>query len=687
MEGLSMSAQRGFGKRQGLAGFVLAVGLFLSGLAHAQNAAPVISGTPAPVALPGQAYQFQPSATDPDGDRLGFGASGLPRWAKINKRTGRVYGKPKKAHLGMTYQVRIAVSDGRMSAVLPAFTITVAESAPPATTTPPTTQPPPAPISPLPPPPAPTPTPTPSPEPVPAPTPVPEPVPAPTPEPPPAPPPAPEPTPEPPPAPPPAPEPTPEPPPAPPPAPEPTPEPPPAPPANKAPSIGGSPPATVVEGELYGFVPTATDPDGDALVFSISGKPSWATFSNGSGLLSGIPPAGSAATYSGVQISVSDGTATVALAPFSITVTKKPNSPPAIWGVPATTVNAREAYRFRPSASDPDDQPLQFAVERLPVWASFDKATGTLSGTPTFAQAGTYSGIVISASDGQASTPLAPFSITVVAVNTPPTISGTAPTSVTAGKAYSFTPTANDVDGQTLTFAIANKPAWASFNAATGRLSGTPTNAHAGTQSGITISVSDGVASAALPAFSITVTAVNTPPTISGTPPDSVTVGEAYNFLPFASDLEGQPLTFSITGKPAWASFDSTTGRLSGTPTAADIGTLSGITISVSDGQASTSLPAFSVTVLAAVPRSATVSWTPPTSFEDGTPIANLAGYKVVYGQSATDLANTLTIASAAITSATIEELSPGTWYFAVKAYTTANVESDLSSVASKTIK
>jgi hypothetical protein len=33
-----------------------------------------------------------------------------------------------------------------------------------------------------------------------------------------------------------------------------------------------------------------------------------------------------------------------------------------------------------------------------------------------------------------------------------------------------------------------------------------------------------------------------------------------------------------------------------------------------------------------------------------------------------------------------IEGLSVGTWYFAVKAYTTANVESDLSPVASKTI-
>ena len=74
-----------------------------------------------------------------------------------------------------------------------------------------------------------------------------------------------------------------------------------------------------------------------------------------------------------------------------------------------------------------------------------------------------------------------------------------------AGSAYTFRPTASDADGDTLTFAIANRPAWATFNTATGQLSGTPTSASAGTYSNIVISVSDGKASAALAAFAITV--------------------------------------------------------------------------------------------------------------------------------------------------------------------------------------
>jgi hypothetical protein len=658
-----MRAHRGIGWWHGLLGLVLSGSLLFGATAAAQNAAPVISGTPATYAIPGQLYQFQPTASDPNGDRIAFGASGVPGWAKFDKRSGRLYGRPKSSHLGKVYTVRIAVSDGRLSTVLPTFTITVARSAPLLPTTEPVQQPAPSPI--VSPPPEPTPTPVPPP---------PEQEPAPTPPPP-------EPTPVPPP---PAPEPTP-----PPPEPVPTPPPPePTPPPNAPPVIGGTPPTTVVEGALYGFSPTASDPEGDPLVFSVAGKPSWATFSTSSGLLSGIPPIGSAAGPSApVQISVSDGKSTVSLAPFSITVTSKPNSPPEIWGIPPTTVNSRDAYRFRPSASDPDGQPLTFKVEGKPVWASFDAATGTLSGTPSFAQAGTYPGIVISATDGEASSALATFSVTVVAINTSPTISGSPPGTATSGKAYSFTPTATDADGQTLTFSIANKPVWASFSSTTGRLSGTPTNAHAGTHSGIAISASDGQASAALPTFSITVAAVNTPPTVGGTPSSSVTAGQAYTFLPSATDPDGQALTFSIANKPAWASFDAATGRLYGTPSPADVGTFAGIAISVSDGQASAALPGFAITVIAATPASATVSWSPPTTNVDGTPVTDLAGFRVVYGLSTDGMTNTLSIPSASITSATIEGLAPGLWYFAVKAYTSAGVESDLSTVASKSIR
>ena len=82
---------------------------------------------------------------------------------------------------------------------------------------------------------------------------------------------------------------------------------------------------------------------------------------------------------------------------------------------------------------------------------------------------GTYPNIVISVTDGTPNVSLAPFSISVSSTgNRAPTISGTPPSSVIAGKTYTFQPAAADADKNTLGFSIANKPTWATFSSVTG---------------------------------------------------------------------------------------------------------------------------------------------------------------------------------------------------------------------------
>jgi hypothetical protein len=89
-------------------------------------------------------------------------------------------------------------------------------------------------------------------------------------------------------------------------------------------------------------------------------------------------------------------------------------------------------------------------------------------------------------------------------VNVAPTISGTPATTAVVGSAYSFTPSAADVNGDALSFSIQSKPSWATFNIATGQLSGVP--GAAGTNANIVISVSDGKTTSTLTAFTVTVT-------------------------------------------------------------------------------------------------------------------------------------------------------------------------------------
>lgn len=225
-----------------------------------------------------------------------------------------------------------------------------------------------------------------------------------------------------------------------------------------------------------------------------------------------------------------------------------------ISGSPAHSVVAGHEFSFRPSASDSDHRSLSFAIEHKPGWASFDTKTGELSGKPATSNLGTFKDIVIAASDGWRSARLPAFDIEVQAdpakkpapqptptptpTPTPqaaPTISGNPVTTDVAGSAYAFQPTASGPAGLALAFSVQNKPAWATFSISTGLLSGTPSTAQAGTYSNIVLSVSDGKASAALPAFSITVQAPTTVQPAAGS--------AVVNWTPPSSNTNGTPLT------------------------------------------------------------------------------------------------------------------------------------------------
>ena len=85
--------------------------------------------------------------------------------------------------------------------------------------------------------------------------------------------------------------------------------------------------------------------------------------------------------------------------------------------------------------------------------------------------------------------------------------------------------------------------------------------------------------------FTVIVEPVNDVPTISGTPTTAVLQDGVYSFIPTANDVDsGDTLIFSILNRPVWADFNSSTGELSGTPSADDVGTTNGIVISVTDG-------------------------------------------------------------------------------------------------------
>jgi len=198
---------------------------------------------------------------------------------------------------------------------------------------------------------------------------------------------------------------------------------------NQTPVISGTPATTVNEDSLYHFTPTATDGDsGDSLTFSIINKPSWADFDSQTGALNGIPGFNDAGNYGDIIISVSDGTTTAGLTAFMISVTNT-NQAPVISGTPTITVDEGSPYHFAPTASDSDSgDSLTFSISNKPSWAGFDNQTGVLSGTPSLDDAGDYSNIIISVSDGTASVQLSAFTISVIDVSPALVISTHSPT-------------------------------------------------------------------------------------------------------------------------------------------------------------------------------------------------------------------------------------------------------------------
>ncbi|MHC3995597.1 beta strand repeat-containing protein [Thiomicrolovo sp. ZZH C-3] len=292
-----------------------------------------------------------------------------------------------------------------------------------------------------------------------------------------------------------------------------------------------------------------SDQNGDTLfVSAVSAAGHGAAVINPDGTVTYTP----VANYNGPDsftYTVSDGTGRSADANVSVTVAPV-NDAPTIGGTPATSVDQDAPYSFTPSSGDIDGDMLTFSIVNPPAWAAFDPATGALTGTPGNSDVGTTVDINISVTDGTATVSLPLFSVTVLNVNDAPTISGTPATSVDQDAPYSFTPTSGDIDGDTLTFSILNKPSWATFDTATGALSGTPGNADVGTTTGIVISVSDSVLTAALAPFDLEVINVNDAPTASAASFQVQTNTQLDGDLsPYASDIDvGDTLTFTQVG-------------------------------------------------------------------------------------------------------------------------------------------
>ncbi len=390
------------------------------------------------------------------------------------------------------------------------------------------------------------------------------------------------------------------------------------------------------------FIPVTASGGFGTYSYALSGAtlPSGLTFSTTTGQISGTPTTPLVATV--FTVTVTDHTTPTAQTSsktFSLTV----NAAPLVTtqAVPSTTLTTNTpATPFIPVTASGGFGTYSYALSgaTLPTGLNFNTATGQISGTPTtLLSVATFTVTVTDQTTPTAQTSSKTFTLTVNA-STLVTTQAVPSTTLTAGTAATpFTPVTASGGFGTFTFALsgATLPAGLSFSTTTGQITGTPTTLLGATT--FTVTVTDQTTPAAQTSsktFSLTVNAVPLA-TTQAVPTTTLSVSSAATpFTPVTASGGFGTLSFAVSGAtlPAGLSFSTTTGQITGTPTALLAATT--FTVTVTDQTtptAQTSSKTFSLTVTAvtlvttqAVPTTTLTAGTAATPF---TPVTATGGF------------------------------------------------------------
>ncbi|UVC10698.1 putative Ig domain-containing protein [Rhizobium sp. TH2] len=352
-----------------------------------------------------------------------------------------------------------------------------------------------------------------------------------------------------------------------------------------------------------------SDFEGDAFTYSalVNGTdlPDWLHFDDATRTFTGTPANGDVGPLT-VTVIVSSNNGAQTSNTFVINVTNTNDAPQLGGAIASGSAIEDSPFTFTFAANhffdvDVGDTLTYSATSAdgsaLPDWLDFDPATRTFSGTPLNGDVGTLTVKVI-ASDGSLSASTT-FDIVVENTNdapvaipfTPPTVMEDIPFSFSIAGAFT------DADlGDTLSYEVLDYPAWMTFDASTGTISGALGNEYVGIVS-ITVRASDGDVTVDN-TFELVVENTNDAPTSSGSLGEQDVFEDSELNFTFDADMFvdqdiGDTLTYSATLEdgsdlPDWLDFDPATRTFSGTPNNGDVGTLS-IKLTASDGALSAS--------------------------------------------------------------------------------------------------
>ncbi|MCU0963141.1 MAG: putative Ig domain-containing protein, partial [Pirellulaceae bacterium] len=287
---------------------------------------------------------------------------------------------------------------------------------------------------------------------------------------------------------------------------------------------------------------------------------------------------------------------------YELVFLAKLNEPPSFDSVPNVEAYVGQTYGYEVDASDPDRDPLSYALLSGPEGMRMDASTGQLTWSPAAADRGVHP-VNLRVDDGRGGAAEQRYllSVTDAPPNRPPffrSVPLTDATVSTEGQVtYEYRVWAEDPDFDTLQFSLRAAPAGMQIEGDTGRVRWAPTALQPGSHS-VTIEVSDGRGGVGEQTYLVRVLSVpgNQPPAIVSQPNTTALADQLYRYDLEAVDADRDALTYSLDMHPDGMSIDAQTGHVSWVPGVQDAGEHL-ITAQVVDGRGGVDVQSFSVAV------------------------------------------------------------------------------------------
>jgi len=307
-------------------------------------------------------------------------------------------------------------------------------------------------------------------------------------------------------------------------------------------------------GTAFSAMPALSDvTNRPVTTWSATGLPSWATLNASTGAITGTPQDSGTTTIT-LTATGSGGTSEAAVI-ISVAVGAPIITPGQIF-----TGKTGDIFSATPALTDAADRtPTSWSASNLPPWATLNTATGEITGTARFGNAT----INVSATGAGGTSAVTPVTFTISAGAPIITAGQTFPSKV--GEAFSATPLLTDVTNRPVTnWSATGLPSWATLNATTGAITGTPQDI-ASTTITLTATGSGGTSAATTAIIGIGLGA----PIILAGQTFTGKVGEAFTSpLPTLEDQLDRPArSWAITGLPVGLVFNAPSGTITGTPT------------------------------------------------------------------------------------------------------------------------